>query len=155
MTHGIDRWRNPRETSPEEKPPSGDFEAPSTTQEGAPRDAIAKRVREDVSRGASSMKQEKSPSIRTIEEMLSEGLKDIFLALSEEGRRQFRHEGELLALWIDEEMRSQKLSSKALLHRVERWLKIVDPHRAFSPWRTQQAYNAVRDILVMYRDGKF
>lgn len=147
------------EKSPEIRDQSGGAEAVAVTERTPqqPEQDVAVLVaqrRNAVEHAARPPQEMKSPMLRRIETVLSEGLAREYAALSENKREPFRNEGEQLAVWLEGALASGKVKPHEVLARMEHWLLILEGKDRYEHWLLQEAYNRTRRVMkeMMYSE---
>lgn len=67
----------------------------------------------------------KSPELMQIENIMSEGLEDIYLNMSKEKRGEFKTRGEEAAGKIEKLLQATKVNAKKVVDLIKNWLKII------------------------------
>ncbi|MDP2631250.1 MAG: hypothetical protein Q8P30_00600 [Candidatus Uhrbacteria bacterium] len=91
-------------------------------------DASGKEIQEAPTRATASAQSatvQKDETIKKIEDILSEDLTDIFLALPEDKKPLFRKSGEEVAVKIKEMVIKGKVRASKVLKLIQEWLKII------------------------------
>lgn len=101
----------PHEAGPEVQPPGPEVAPPVAAQPLAAAPSLALPA--------------KDPDLVVIENILSEGLADLYRAMPPEIREKFKIEGEVVAGKIKQMIASAKVQAKKILALIRDWLRII------------------------------
>ncbi len=82
---------------------------------------------------------------KQIDQILSEGLDDVFLSLSQDDQVRFKEEGEKTALKINELLSKTKVKIKNIISLIKKWLKIIPK---VNPYFLEQEAKIKADKIV-------
>jgi hypothetical protein len=146
------------------------FEQPAAKPEGAVETPESGAVFETPSASADEKPAEGAPSalpaatasvvsapikdeaMREVENLLEEGLSDVYTSLDEAHKRRFKAEGEKVALRLAEMVRGAKVRAREVLALLTKWLKIIPGVNAF--FLEQEAKLKTDKILALIEEEK-
>lgn len=123
-------------------------EGDSFEKSGEEKDSIKKRgelTKSTATKGKISIASPNIERQKQIDKILSEGLDDVFLNLSQADQDQFREVGEKTVLQINELLSQAKVKIKKIINLIKKWLRIIPK---INPYFLEQEAKIKADKIV-------
>ena len=128
---GVEKGESAVERSPEK-------ESRSVEKSGEAAKPVSKKSKLSISTPDAERQKQ-------IDQILSEGLDDVFLSLSQDDQVRFKEEGEKTALKINELLSKTKVKIKNIISLIKKWLKIIPK---VNPYFLEQEAKIKADKIV-------
>jgi ElaB/YqjD/DUF883 family membrane-anchored ribosome-binding protein len=113
---------------------------------------VKKQVKERPARSRQKPLQQKSEVVKAVEEILSDGLLDVYLELPKEDQEKFKEKGEEVAQKIGEMVEHGRIRIKKVLDWIKSWLSMLPGMNAF--FLEQEAKIKADRIISYYKSRK-